>query len=78
MGTASQKTLIHVVALFMKRTIISCKVRLLTNHFLTRCIRQFKLIGVLELFLKIAVFYYFDEPTNNLNNTAVDQLINSI
>ncbi|RTZ65426.1 MAG: hypothetical protein DSZ29_04340, partial [Aquificaceae bacterium] len=34
---ASQKAVIHVVALFVKGVTIPCKVRLVANRFLTRC-----------------------------------------
>jgi len=50
---ASQKAVIHVVALFVKgrctmpQKSISCKVRLVANRFLTRCIHQYNIVGVL-------------------------------
>ncbi len=44
---ASQKAVIHVVALFVKGITIHCKVRLVANRFLTRCIRQFNAVGIL-------------------------------
>ncbi len=37
---ASQKTVIHVVALFVKGTTIPCKARLAANRFLARCTHQ--------------------------------------
>ena len=43
----SQKTVIHVVALFVKRITIPCKARLEANRFLTRCTHQTKLVEVL-------------------------------
>jgi len=45
---ASQKAVIHVVALFVKGVVtIPCKVRLVANRFLTRCIHQYNIVGVL-------------------------------
>jgi len=44
---ASQKAVIHVVALFVKGVTIPCKVRLVANRFLTRCIHQYNIVGVL-------------------------------
>ncbi len=44
---ASQKVVIHVVALFVKGTTIPCKVRLVANHFLARCTHQYNVVGVL-------------------------------
>jgi len=44
---ASQKAVIHVVALFVKGVTIPCKVRLVANRFLTRCNRQYNLDRVL-------------------------------
>jgi len=52
---ASQKAVIHVVALFVKgcctmpQASIPCKVRLVANRFLTRCIHQYNIVGVLVL-----------------------------
>jgi len=46
---ASQKAVIHVVALFMKGATIHRKVRLVANRFLTRCTHQTKLVGVLAI-----------------------------
>ncbi|RTZ64666.1 MAG: hypothetical protein DSZ29_05205, partial [Aquificaceae bacterium] len=43
----SQKAVIHVVALFAKGVTIPCKVRLVANRFLTRCIHQYNVVGVL-------------------------------
>ncbi|RTZ64832.1 MAG: hypothetical protein DSZ29_05035, partial [Aquificaceae bacterium] len=45
----SQKAVIHVVALFVKGVTIPCKVRLVANRFLTRCIHQYNIVGVLVL-----------------------------
>ena len=44
---ASQKAVIHVVALFIKGAAIHCKVRLVANRFLNRCIRQYNVVGIL-------------------------------
>ena len=44
---ASLKAVVHVVALFVKGITIHCKVRLVANRFLTRCIHQYNVIGVL-------------------------------
>ncbi len=44
---ASQKAVIHVVALFVKGATIPCKVRLVANRFLTRCTHQYNVVGVL-------------------------------
>ena len=49
---ASQKAVIHVVALFVKGITILCKVRLVANCFLARCTHQYKLAGVLGRYLK--------------------------
>jgi len=48
---ASQKAVIHVVALFVKGITIHCKVRLVANRFLTRCIRQYNVVDVLGEFI---------------------------
>ena len=45
---ASQKAVIHVVALFVKGVTILCKVRLVANRFLIRCIHQYNIVGVLD------------------------------
>jgi len=45
---ASQKAVIHVVALFVKGVTIPCKVRLVANRFLTRCTHQYNVVGVLD------------------------------
>jgi len=45
---ASQKAVIHVVALFVKGVTIPCKVRLVANRFLTRCIHQYNIVRVLD------------------------------
>jgi len=44
---ASQKAVIHVVALFVKGVTIPCKVRLVANRFLSRCTHQYNVVGVL-------------------------------
>jgi len=46
---ASQKAVIHVVALFVKGVTIHCKVRLVANRCLTRCIHQYNIVGVLGI-----------------------------
>ena len=49
---ASQKAVIHVVAFFVKGITIHCKVRLVANRFLARCIRQYNVVDVLGCTLK--------------------------
>jgi len=60
----SQKTVIHVVALFVKGATILCKVRLVANRFLTRCTPQYKLVGVLILLFtcQTSLANYLDYP----------------
>jgi len=55
---ASQKAVIHVVALFVKGVTIPCKVRLVANRFLTRCIHQYNIVGVQPI---PPLFYIFCE-----------------